>query len=303
MKPNKKYVMSDGTQYCMYPNQFMNITQSIFGSYSHKGAYAIDDAQQNTGIQNGYAPCDVKCVAIDRTYHFVMWESVRPVQTRKYGKTYVHFYVGHDNVLNAYVGMVIPQGTQLFSEGTGGNATGNHNHFEIGLGKYDGIFWTPNAYNVYVIRNGVNPADVWFVDDTTIINGGGLDWKKTNSVTPTPTPSPTPTPTPSKETWYDGACYVGCTVKSVDCGIQGISGANVRVNALGGLVPLVDVHEGASSKDGNPNDDFLATTLATVYLSPCKVTAVDAVNNLVQIQGAGSGARYWINPTPLRIKK
>ena len=65
MKANTKYVASDGVQYAMYPNPVMNITQSINGSYSHMGTNAIDDAQQDTGISNGYAPCDMVCVATD----------------------------------------------------------------------------------------------------------------------------------------------------------------------------------------------------------------------------------------------
>ena len=48
MQPNKKYVRSDGVQYAMYPNPVMNITQSINGSYRHRGANAIDDAQENS---------------------------------------------------------------------------------------------------------------------------------------------------------------------------------------------------------------------------------------------------------------
>lgn len=176
MQPNKKYVRSDGVQYAMYPNPVMNITQSINGGYSHRGANAIDDAQQNSGISNGYAPCDMVCVATDYVNGNAMfWQSQRPVVTRKYGVCTICIMVIHDNTANAYVGMKIPQGMQLFSEGTAGHATGNHSHIEVKVSPFTQMY-VLNGYGVYMMPGNVNPADVFFVDDTQIINGGGLDW-------------------------------------------------------------------------------------------------------------------------------
>lgn len=178
MKANTKYIASDGVQYAMYPNPVMNITQSINGSYSHMGTNAIDDAQANTGISNGYAPCDMVCVATDYVNGNAMfWQSVNPVRTRNYGITHIYMMVIHDNTANAYKGMTIAQGQQLFSEGTAGNATGNHNHIEVGIGQFKGMY-VLNAYGVYMMPGNVNPADVFFIDDTQIINGGGLNWAK-----------------------------------------------------------------------------------------------------------------------------
>lgn len=178
MKANTKYVASDGVQYAMYPNPVMNITQSINGSYSHMGTNAIDDAQANTGISNGYAPCDMVCVATDYVNGNAMfWQSVNPVRTRNYGVTHIYMMVIHDNTANAYKGMTIAQGQQLFSEGTAGKATGNHNHIEVGIGQFKGMY-VLNAYGVYMMPGNVNPADVFFIDDTQIINGGGLNWTK-----------------------------------------------------------------------------------------------------------------------------
>lgn len=178
MKANTKYIASDGVQYAMYPNPVMNITQSINGSYSHMGTNAIDDAQQDTGISNGYAPCDMVCVATDYVNGNAMfWQSVNPVRTRNYGVTHIYMMVIHDNTANAYKGMTIAQGQQLFSEGTAGKATGNHNHIEVGIGQFKGMY-VLNAYGVYMMPGNVNPADVFFVNDTQIINGGGLNWAK-----------------------------------------------------------------------------------------------------------------------------
>lgn len=178
MKPNTKYVASDGVQYAMYPNPVMNITQSINGSYSHMGTNAIDDAQQDTGISNGYAPADMICVATDYVNGNAMfWQSQRKVRTRKYGDCIISMMVIHDNTANAYVGMKIPQGSQLFSEGTKGMATGNHNHIEVAPCAFTRMY-VLNSSGVYMMPNNVNPADIFFVDDTRIINGGGLNWAK-----------------------------------------------------------------------------------------------------------------------------
>ncbi len=181
MKKGKKY-SKDGVQYAMYPNPIMNITQSINGSYSHQGTNAIDDAQENTSISKGYAFADVKCVATDyKNGNFMFWQTEKPVKTVKYGVTHLTFMVGHDNTANAYVGMKIKQGEQLFEEGTAGMATGNHNHIEVAIGKFKSMY-VLNKYGVYMLPNCVNPADVFFVDDTKIINGGGLKWKKIKDV-------------------------------------------------------------------------------------------------------------------------
>lgn len=178
MKPNTKYIASDGVQYAMYPNPVMNITQSINGSYSHMGTNAIDDAQADTGISNGYAPADMICVATDYVNGNAMfWQSQRKVRTRKYGDCIISMMVIHDNTANAYVGMKIPQGSQLFSEGTKGMATGNHNHIEVAPCAFTRMY-VLNSRGVYMMPNNVNPADIFFVDDTRIINGGGLNWAK-----------------------------------------------------------------------------------------------------------------------------
>ena len=178
MKANTKYAASDGVQYAMYPNPVMNITQSINGSYSHMGTNAIDDAQADTGISNGYAPCDMICVATDYVNGNAMfWQSQRKVRTRKYGDCIISMMVIHDNTANAYVGMKIPQGSQLFSEGTMGMATGNHNHIEVAPCEFTRMY-VLNSSGVYMMPNNVNPADIFFVDDTRIINGGGLNWAK-----------------------------------------------------------------------------------------------------------------------------
>lgn len=218
MKPGKKYVGSDNIPYAMYPNPVMNITQSINGSYSHRGTNAIDDAQSNTGISNGYAPCDMVCVATDYVNGNAMfWQSVGPVRTRSHGVTTIYMMVIHDNTANAYVGMKIKQGQQLFSEGTAGNATGNHNHIEVAVGQFRGMY-VLNGYGVYMMPGNINPAEVFFVDDTQIINGGGLNWGTI--------PKEAEKPSISDLIPEDGIATM--TVDSVNARLNGPNGSVVR---------------------------------------------------------------------------
>ncbi len=191
MQANKQY-SNNGVQYAMYPNPIMNITQSIDGYYSHRGTNAIDDAQADSGISNGYAPCDMVCVATDygEAYGNAMfWQSTAPVMTRSHGQQYITMMVIHDNTADAYVGLTVSQGQQLFSEGTAGNATGNHNHIEVALGQWTGTHYVASGgvtawgTTVYMMPGNINPAEVFFVDDTQILNGGDLDWTTTGGST------------------------------------------------------------------------------------------------------------------------
>lgn len=84
----------------------------------------------------------------------------------------------HDNTANAYVGMIVKQGDQLYDEGTAGyRVTGPHNHIEIGIGNFKGMY-VLNNHGVWMMPGNVDPSDVLFADDTKIINGGGLIWEK-----------------------------------------------------------------------------------------------------------------------------
>lgn len=101
---------------------------------------------------------------------------------------------------------------------------------------------------------------------------------------------------------YNAVLRVGDTVKSKSCAIRpwrstgsAIHDSCVNVPELGGLVPLSDVSEAADTKDGR-KDDYLANTNARVFLTPCRVEAVDSRSNLVRVHG------YWINPGPLAKK-
>ena len=175
MKKRKTYA-NNGTQYAMMPYSIMQITQPENGSFSHAGAMAWDIASGTAGRRDAYyAPCDMKCVAVDKTYAFTWWQSVNKVQTVKHGLTHITIMIGHDDEINAYPGMTIKQGTQIANMGTGGNASGVHSHIEVSPTKEN--TWVSNSKGVYVLPNAVLPSDIFFMDDTTLVGTYKYDWK------------------------------------------------------------------------------------------------------------------------------
>lgn len=178
MKPGQTSIR-DGIQNILFPMCYMNITQGNDGVYSHQGVYALDLAGSDGGRDAFYAPFDVVCKAIDtpKNGNAVWWESQNKVRFADGTIDYATIMVIHDNsIAGIFVGAKYSQGTQIAVEGTAGNATGNHLHFEIAKGKYQKMYHQ-NQYGVYHLPGSVNAANCCFVDDTTIINDNGMNWK------------------------------------------------------------------------------------------------------------------------------
>lgn len=294
MKANKTYKHTDGYEFFMCPFTQVFISQGEEVG-THLGTYAVDINHFNGNATRVpyYAPATVKCIRTIPSYGEATWQTVNKVHCPNGYFGIVTFETVHDESFDAYVGLVVKQGQQLGNMGMRPTniCTGVHCHFEGVQSANASMAY--NGYGVYTYNAlECKIQNLCYMDDTKCYTS--RVWKYTNS-TPSPQPTPTPTPTPT-ETWYDGACYVGCTVKSVSCAIAGVKGNLVNVPALGGYVPLSDVTEASDTRDGKC-DNYLATTNARVYLSPCKVEAIDVARNLVKVHG------YWVNPTPLRIKK
>lgn len=150
-------------------------TQGANSLFSHRGSEANDIRGLKPGIKYPYfAPCDVKCVNINKKYAFVWWQSLNKVRLADGTIDYVTFLCGHDNTINCYIGQVIKQGIQIGNMGDGGNATGVHCHIEVGRGKQS--TWIANKYGVYCIPNQLPLENVFFMDKTNILLGVA-NWK------------------------------------------------------------------------------------------------------------------------------
>ena len=182
MLRNKQYYDVEGTQLAEYFMEIMNITQTVNGSFSHKGTKNMDEAGKDTGIDPAFAGYDGviswKQTTGDMTG--ILFSSNKPIKTSKLGKQFVNILYWHDNdTSDLYKGKKFTQGQKIYDEGAAGRATGNHIHFGVSIGEYKGGYpLVKNEFGNWELPNEVNPWDVFFVDDTIIKNGGGAPWIK-----------------------------------------------------------------------------------------------------------------------------
>lgn len=166
-----------------FPMPTMTITQG-YDIGTHKGTYALDLAGEDTGIDWVLAPFTGTIKeAVSASYGNWYWfESNEEVLCANGEVTKLVAMFGHDNKMRHNVGDVIKQGEPLCAEGTSGNATGNHCHFELGKGNYVGM-WYQNEYGVWTLFNKVKPNEYLCVpNDYVIKKSGGYDWKLESEV-------------------------------------------------------------------------------------------------------------------------
>ena len=170
------------TENAMFPMEYLNISQGVNDGYSHSGRLAIDIYGRDTGQDAFYAPFTGTIKKTYGTDHVVWLESNEPVQFADGTVDYMTIMCMHDNdISDLYVGKVISQGEHFLTEGTAGNATGNHIHIECGRGQFTGSGWYQNSYGKWCINNGVMPYDALFLSSSTqVINGYGYNWRYLN---------------------------------------------------------------------------------------------------------------------------
>lgn len=167
-----------------FPMPTMTITQG-YDVGTHKGAYALDLAGEDRGIDWVLAPFTgtIKQILSASYGNWYWFESNEEVLCANGEVTKLVVMFGHDNKVRHKVGDVIKQGENLCAEGTSGNATGNHCHLEVGKGEYVGT-WYKNSNGVYMLYNAVKPNEYLCVPDNYVIqNDGGYTWKKESEVT------------------------------------------------------------------------------------------------------------------------
>lgn len=178
----KKYYDENGVQLAVYFGEVMKITQDVNGGYSHKGTKNMDDGGKDSGIDPFFAP-------YDGNYGWkqsgtaptgIAFDSSKKVRTANLGIKYVIMFAWHDNnISDIWKDKFVAQGDHFYDEGTAGRATGNHIHFGVTVSDtpYDGSYpLIQNEFGNWEIKNEVNPWDVFFVNDTRILNGMGHKW-------------------------------------------------------------------------------------------------------------------------------
>lgn len=166
----------------LYPSNYMRITQG-YNTGSHIDSFAIDEGGKDQSISTLKAPFTGIIKKIYTQDANEIWlESINEVEYPDGTIDYMTIMLAHANdVSNLFVGKRIEKGEEFYSEGTKGNATGNHCHIECGKGKFTGTGWYKNKNDNYSINNGKAPEECLWIDESIIIlNDNGYKFKKIN---------------------------------------------------------------------------------------------------------------------------
>lgn len=191
MIAGQRLVANDGYEVCLFPLSILYMTQDEGGDYSHQGTYNVDFVG-STAQAPLYAPVTMKVVGTSLSEaggNNVKFESVNKVHLANGNLDYLTIEFSHDsNPPVTTIGQVVQQGDLCYHTGTYGYVTGDHVHTCAGEGHYSGIVSRP-PYGWYDLANRIHYWDACYVNDTTIVQGYGHDWKTWTEPTPPPTVS------------------------------------------------------------------------------------------------------------------
>ncbi len=164
----------------LFPSEYMRITQG-YDEGTHKSSFSIDNAGKDSGISDIYAPYTGIIKKIYQNDANEVWlESSDKVEYPDGTVDYMTMLFAHANsVDNLFVGKLIKKGEAFYKEGTKGNASGNHCHFECGRGRFSNSGWHKNSSGYWSIDNGERPeACLWIDDSIKILNNNSYEFKK-----------------------------------------------------------------------------------------------------------------------------
>lgn len=180
-------VAPDGYEVCMFPLEYMYITQGEDGQYSHQGTLNIDF--QGYG-PNGrilecpyYAPCSCECVAGGGVDNWRVFTSLDKVHLADGTLSKVTWVQMHDNNPPS-VGSRFLMGSPIGNTGTAGNVTGDHVHLNFALGDYAG--WHQVSSGQSELINSMHIYDACYVNDTVLVRDYDYPWRLYTGPTPTP---------------------------------------------------------------------------------------------------------------------
>lgn len=189
MLAGQRLVADDGYEVCLFPFEYLYMSQDEGGDYSHAGTYNIDllgwGANGKVYQCPFYAPCTLRCVAIwDATNNNRVYQSAHKVHFADGTLNYLTICFAHDDNPPYSIGDTIQQGQLLGRTGTYGNVTGDHTHTCCGKGVYLGYTQRQPNGN-YDLTNRCHYWDACYVNDTHIVQGYSHNWK-TYSISPVP---------------------------------------------------------------------------------------------------------------------
>lgn len=193
MLAGQRAVATDGVEICLFPFEYMYITQGENQSPTHMSTYNIDFLGYGASgrVYNCpfYAPVTLRCIdAWDYSgSHNLTYQSVNKVYLANGQKNYLTIDFAHDDTPIHNVGDIIQQGALLGHTGTFGQVTGDHTHSCCGMGTFTG--YTERQTDCYDLTNRIHYYDACYVNDTVLVQDEGYPWKTWNGPIP-PLPSP-----------------------------------------------------------------------------------------------------------------
>ena len=186
MQPLQRLIASDGYEVALFPLEEMYISQGEDSEPSHMQTYNMDFVGYQSGIRifncPMYAPVSLKVVSLwdYNGSHTVTWESINKVHLANGQLDYLTIGVTHANNPPYHtIGDTVVQGQLFYYTGTYGQVTGDHVHMTIGQGHfgYYVLRYQTSQYTCYDLSNRIHMYDGLYVNDTTILEGLGYDWK------------------------------------------------------------------------------------------------------------------------------
>ena len=182
MRAGERLIANDGYEVMLFPLEYMYISQDEGGSYSHENTYSIDFLGYGA---NGriydcpyYAPCSCRCVntSFGTSSNSRVYTSLNKVHWPDGTLDYITFNTMHDDNPISSLNQVFTQGDLIGHTGqTGQGVTGDHLHFNIARGTYQGFYNVGTGH--YQLVNAKHIYDGCYVNDTTILYGAGHNWR------------------------------------------------------------------------------------------------------------------------------
>lgn len=194
MRAGQTLVASDGYEVALFELPYLYMSQDEGGDFSHVGTYNIDllgwDANGRVYNAPMYAPCTMKLLYFWTAYangNMQVWESTNRVHLANGQLDYLTLMVAHaNNPPFSATGSIVAQGQHFYNTGTYGYVTGDHCHTCVGQGQYQGFTVRPPE-NHEDLTNRIHYWDALYINDTTVVQGYGHNWKTWDEPTP-PTP-------------------------------------------------------------------------------------------------------------------
>ena len=190
MVANQRLIANDGYEVMLFPLSYMYMSQGEGGTGSHASTLSMDfmgwGANGRVYTCPYYAPCSCKCVQVSNTGgNSRCYTSLDKVHLPDGTLDYVTFNCVHDNNPIASLNQVFQQGDLIGHTGTAGNVTGDHLHFNVARGDYQGFYDVGTGH--YQLRNSIHIYNTCYVNDTVIRYAMGYNWRIYNGgITPTP---------------------------------------------------------------------------------------------------------------------